>query len=142
MKRGYGEPDKIHELYRDFLTEMSDDSQFGVFKNKKQKIIRRDVMLFRMACYLFMMGSGIALGRSGKVSKRLMERLDKFQLLCLLFLLFVMGINVGTNQEIMDSFGNIGKESALFALFTIGFSVLFVFLFNKIYGQFQKGKVR
>ncbi len=99
-------------------------------------------MLFRMACYLFMMGSGIALGRSGKVSKRLMERLDKFQLLCLLFLLFVMGINVGTNQEIMDSFLYIGKESALFALFTIGFSVLFVFLFNKIYGQFQKGKVR
>ena len=74
---------------------------------------------------------GLLLGRSGKLSKRLMSKLDLIQFICLLFLLFAMGISMGTDEKVMSSFSSLGFRSAVFAIFTISFSILFVFIFNK-----------
>ncbi len=77
------------------------------------------------------MSVGLLLGRSGKLSKRLMSKLDLIQFICLLFLLFAMGISMGTDEKVMSSFSTLGLKSAVFAGFTISFSILFVFIFNR-----------
>lgn len=74
---------------------------------------------------------GLILGRSGKLSKRLMDKLDLIQFICLLFLLFAMGISMGTDEKVMSSISALGFRSAVFAIFTISFSILFVFMFNR-----------
>lgn len=84
-----------------------------------------------MLLYIVLMTIGLLLGRSGKLSKRLMNKLDLIQFVCLLFLLFAMGISMGTDEKVMKSFSSLGFRSAVFAAFTISFSVLFVFIFNK-----------
>lgn len=89
-------------------------------------------MFFRISLYISLMFVGVLIGRSGKLSNKILNKLDLIQLICLLFLLFAMGISMGTNEKVMTSFSSIGLKAAIFAIFSIVFSVLFVFIFNKI----------
>lgn len=89
-------------------------------------------MIQRIMLYIIIMLCGVFLGRSGKLSRKILEKLDLLQLVCLLFLLFAMGISMGTNAEVMSSFSKIGLKSVIFSVFTISFSVLAVFLFNRL----------
>ena len=89
-------------------------------------------MVFRILLYVSLMFVGVLVGRSGKLSSKILNKLDLIQLICLLFLLFAMGISMGTNEKVMSSFSNIGLKSEAFAVFSIIFSVFFVLIFNKI----------
>lgn len=93
-------------------------------------------MFQRIILYIAIMLCGVFFGRSGKLSKKIMDRLDFIQLICLLFLLFAMGVNMGTNKEVMSSFSKIGLRSIIFSIFTISFSILMVFLFNQLWKRF------
>lgn len=97
-------------------------------------------MYFRILIYIVLMGCGVLLGRSGKLSKKLLERLDFIQLICLLFLLFAMGFSMGTDQRVMSSFSSLGLRSLFFSIFTIGFSILAVFLFNVFWSRRGKSE--
>lgn len=100
-------------------------------------------MLFRILLYISLMFVGVLIGRSGKLSFKILNKLDLLQLICLLFLLYAMGISMGTNEKVMTSFSSIGFKAAIFAIFSIVFSVLFVFVFNKIMNKFiiNKNKI-
>ena len=54
-------------------------------------------MVFRILLYVSLMFVGVLVGRSGKLSSKILNKLDLIQLICLLFLLFAMGISMGTN---------------------------------------------
>ncbi len=97
-------------------------------------------MLFRILLYVLLMFFGVLFGRSGKLSPKILNKLDLIQLICLLFLLFAMGISMGTNEKVMTSFSTIGLKSAVFAVFSIAFSVVFVFVFNKAFKFMFSGK--
>lgn len=89
-------------------------------------------MVFRILLYVSLMFVGVLVGRSGKLSSKILNKLDLIQLICLLFLLFAMGISMGTNEKVMSSFSTIGLKSAAFAVLSIIFSVFFVLIFNKV----------
>lgn len=89
-------------------------------------------MFQRIMLYIALMLCGVFLGRSGKLSKKILEKLDLLQLVCLLFLLFAMGVSMGTNVEVMSSFSVIGVKAIIFSMFTIAFSVMAVWLFNRL----------
>lgn len=99
-------------------------------------------MLQRIILYIGLMVCGIVVGKSGKLRKQILERLDVIQLICLLFLLFAMGISMGTNPEVMSSFSTIGFKSILFSIFTITFSIIMVFIFNQITSKLFSGKIK
>ena len=89
-------------------------------------------MVFRILLYVSLMFVVVLVGRSGKLRSKILNKLDLIQLICLLFLLFAMGISMGTNEKVMSSFSTIGLKSAAFAVFSIIFSVFFVLIFNKL----------
>jgi uncharacterized transporter YbjL len=67
--------------------------------------------------------------------KKLLERLDKFQLAALILLLFIMGIRIGADQEVMGAISTIGFKALVFSVISIGVSVLFVWIYEKAFNK-------
>lgn len=95
-------------------------------------------MFLRIFLYLGLMCCGVLVGRSGKLGKKIMQRLDLIQTVCLLFLLFAMGLSMGMDEKVMSAFSSLGFRSFVFSVFTISFSVLAVFLFNRLWKGVEK----
>jgi len=81
--------------------------------------------------YLTIISLGAFIGYKELFSKKLSMKLAKIQNICLLFLLFLMGVKIGINEEILKSFPTLGFSAILISLFSIIFSVLFVRLISK-----------
>lgn len=56
----------------------------------------------------------------------IMDKLSGLQFISLLFMLFVMGINIGVNEEVVNGFYRLGFQAVVLAAFSIAFSILFV----------------
>ncbi len=87
----------------------------------------------RMLLYLAMLLIGIVIGYKEISHKKLLESLDKFQMAALLVLLFIMGLRIGADPEVMASIQVIGLKSFIFAGITVFFSVFFVWLYTNKY---------
>lgn len=85
----------------------------------------------RLLLYLLVLLLGGLIGYSGKISERIMSKLNVIQTLCLLFLLLVMGITIGMNDKVISSFLTIGLKAIIMSIFTVGFSILGVYLLRK-----------
>lgn len=83
-------------------------------------------MGFRLLIYLSILSIGGILGYKDKISSNLGNRLDILQSICLFFLLFIMGIRIGLDEKVIQSFFTIGYKAGVIAIFTLVFSVLFV----------------
>lgn len=76
--------------------------------------------------YLIILIIGGIIGSRRLLRPSVMNRLDFLQSAALLLLLFIMGVNIGLNPEIIASFGTIGLQALVLAAFSIVFSVLAV----------------
>jgi uncharacterized membrane protein YbjE (DUF340 family) len=85
---------------------------------------------------------GAWFGYSDKLSfkfinkKRLFDKIAKLQYFSLLFLLFIMGVNIGINKEIISAFYKLGYQALVLAVFSVAFSIIGVklisgFIINK-----------
>jgi uncharacterized transporter YbjL len=72
---------------------------------------------------------GAFIGYKEMAHPKLLRGLDKFQMAALLMLLFVMGVRIGVDKEVMGAIQVIGFKAIVFALITISLSVLFVWIF-------------
>lgn len=108
--------------------------------NRVKSIVRGKgrFMLFKIALYIGIMAVGVFFSRNGKIPQKVFKEIDRIQMVCLLFLLFVMGVSVGVNKQVMQSFPKLGLQSVIFSVFTISFSVLFVFLFQRVFEMIVK----
>lgn len=98
-------------------------------------------MLLNLLLYIFILAIGIIVGYKEKGHKKLLERLDIFQILALIFLLFVMGLRIGADEQVIKSINVLGAKALLFAVMSIVFSVLFVWIIRKIM-KFNKRGIR
>lgn len=93
-----------------------------------------------MLKYLLFFFAGALVGRRFKLKNGNRKRVQLFQTLSVLLILFIMGINLGKNQELIANLGKLGFRSAAFAVSSIFFSILFVYLYEKIiYDKRQEG---
>lgn len=83
--------------------------------------------------YIALLLLGMFLSRKKLFGHRVYDSMEKIQMGCLMVLLFAMGMNLGMNDEILNSFAAIGIKGILFGLITIVFSVLFVFISNRLF---------
>ena len=90
--------------------------------------------------YLGLLIIGGFLSFKGLIHKQMMNRIDKLQMACLFALLFIMGLRIGMDEEIVKAFGQIGLHAILFAAFTIAGSVLMVHLFVRVSRSLAKAK--
>lgn len=81
--------------------------------------------------YLGILVLGGIIGYKDKLSPKLEGKLNSIQNACLLFLLFVMGITIGINDDTISNIFSIGFKSGIISIFTVGFSILFVALIKK-----------
>lgn len=87
---------------------------------------------------LFILG-GLA-GRFINLTEKKQKMVSKFQTFSVIFILFIMGINLGKNDELIKNLGGLGLKSLAFALSPMVFSVLFVSIYEKIFKKKEEKK--
>ena len=80
----------------------------------------------RILLYIFIILAGAMISSRGMLSEMVERNLSKLQYASLLLLLFIMGVNIGINDEIVGAFGRIGLQAIILALASIVLSVFAV----------------
>jgi len=78
------------------------------------------------------LAAGFFVGYKSKITEKMVKINSKIQTLCLVSLIFVMGMGIGMNKEVLENLSTLGLKAILFALITSGGSVLVVYLFSFI----------
>ena len=68
---------------------------------------------------------GILIGATSKISK---QHNDNLTMIGIFVLLFIMGISIGTNRDVISNIDKVGLIALLYGLFTIGGSIIVVYL--------------
>ncbi|SHJ49678.1 LysO family transporter [Paramaledivibacter caminithermalis] len=88
----------------------------------------------RILLYIAIISLGALFGYKNLVSQKIFDKMNIIQYVCLLFLLFVMGVKIGINKDVLMSFHKLGFSAVVIAAFSVAFSVLAV----KIISNFIK----
>lgn len=81
--------------------------------------------------YLGILFIGALIGYNDLIKGKIGDNLDKIQDICLLFLLFTMGITIGLDDEVVSNLFSIGFQALIISIFTIVFSIIAVRLIKK-----------
>lgn len=88
-------------------------------------------MLLRLAIYLSILTIGGFIGYKKGLKNEIANKIDTIQGVCLLFLLFIMGVRMGLDDKVISSFLKLGYQAAIISVFSIVFSVIFVRFVSK-----------
>lgn len=99
-------------------------------------------MLMQLLLYLGMLLIGVLIGHFEIGHKKFVNALGKLQMITLLLILFVMGMRLGGDEQVVASIGEIGLQAFLLASGSIIFSVGFVFLGRKLMHFTRGGQKR
>lgn len=88
-------------------------------------------MALRVLLYFGLLAFGWLLSSKGKVHGNLMKKVSFIQSMILFGLIFIMGVRIGMDEQILSSIGQIGLTAAVFGLVTTLFSILFVYIVRK-----------
>jgi len=89
-------------------------------------------MGLRLVLYLFILFLGIFIGYKEISHKKLLDRLSHLQMAALIVLLFIMGIRIGVDEEVIRSIGKLGFQAFVLSSSAIVGSVVTVFLYRKV----------
>lgn len=85
-----------------------------------------------LALYLGILILGAIIGYMDKISEKIESNLNVIQNISLLFLLFVMGITIGINEEVITNLFSIGIKAGIISVSSIIFSIIFVSIIGKL----------
>lgn len=88
-------------------------------------------MALRILMYFGLLAVGWFLSSKGLIHDNLMKKISGIQAVILFGLIYVMGVRVGMDEQVLSSIGKIGFIAAIFAIITSGFSIIFVYLMRK-----------
>jgi len=91
--------------------------------------------------YLLILLAGALIGAKENLKLPLLNKTSEIQTFALLFLLFIMGVKIGIDKEIIYSFSRIGLQGFLLALSSVIFSVLGVKMISHKVLQEKEGQV-
>lgn len=92
-----------------------------------------------MGIIFFTLLLGVGVGAVFKFSEKQVKIISYLQTVGVLVLLFIMGISVGVNPDIIDKLSEIGISALLFAVLTTFMSVVVVYFVTTMY--MRKGNV-
>lgn len=91
-------------------------------------------MALRVLIYFGLLAVGWLLSNKGLIHDKLMGKISHIQTIILFGLIFVMGVRVGMDKQVISSIGQIGLMAAVFAVATSSMSILFVHVIrNKLF---------
>lgn len=99
-------------------------------------------MFSRLILYLGMLAIGVFIGFKEISHEKILDKIDKLQMLALVILLFVMGIRIGADEMVVNSIGQLGVQALVITIFIVAFSILFVWILRKLGRLSRKGEKR
>lgn len=75
---------------------------------------------------------GFFVGFKSNINEKMVKVNSRIQTLCLVSLIFVMGMGIGMNKEVLNNLSTLGLKAILFAVISSIGSVLVVYLFSYI----------
>lgn len=88
-------------------------------------------MLTNVLLYLVLLILGGLLSYKGLIHQKLIRRAGSIQLFFLYVLIFIMGLRIGLDRDIIDAIYSIGFRAGIYSIFTISISALMVFIVSK-----------
>lgn len=88
-------------------------------------------MALRVLLYFGLLAVGWLLSNKGFIHDKLMGKISHIQTVILFGLIFIMGVRVGMDKQVISSIGQIGIMAFVFALVTALVSMLFVYVVRK-----------
>jgi len=88
-------------------------------------------MAFRVLLYFGIMAVGWLLSNRGAIHENVMKKISAIQTVILFGLIYIMGVKIGMDEQIISSIGQIGVMAAVFAFTTASLSILFVYIARK-----------
>ena len=88
-------------------------------------------MALRVLLYFGILAVGWLLSSKEKIHEKLIKKISAIQSIILFGLIYIMGVRIGMDEQILSSIGQIGIMAAVFALMTGLFSILFVYIARK-----------
>ena len=88
-------------------------------------------MALRVLLYFGILALGWYLSSKGKIHGKLMNKISVIQSIILFGLIYIMGVRIGMDEQILSSIGQIGITAFVFAIMTASFSILFVYIARK-----------
>lgn len=98
-------------------------------------------MLSQLVLYLSMLLIGGLIGYFNMTHKKIDQALSKLQIISLLFILFIMGIRLGADEQVVTNVRTIGFKALVLAFGSVLFSLLFVYVGRKLF-HLGKGGVK
>lgn len=92
----------------------------------------------RIILYIFIILVGVFISSKGKLNEMVEKNLSKLQYASLLLLLFIMGVNIGINDNIISEFGKLGLQAIVLSLSSIILSVAAVKLVTLYFRHKEK----
>lgn len=87
--------------------------------------------LMNLGIYILLVAAGALIGSRPAVQKRDLPWLSKLQFVALMILIVALGVNLGANDEVVASLGQIGLNALLITALGLAGSVLAVFLLRR-----------
>jgi|LGOV01.1.fsa_nt_gb uncharacterized membrane protein YbjE (DUF340 family) len=81
--------------------------------------------------YFALLGIGGVLSYKGIIHDKLLKRAGYMQMVFLYILIFIMGIRLGMNKDVIESLGTIGFKSGIFAVMTAVGGISGVFIIDR-----------
>ncbi|OGO76970.1 MAG: hypothetical protein A2Y23_03505 [Clostridiales bacterium GWB2_37_7] len=95
----------------------------------------------RILLYVFIILAGALISSKGMLNEMVEKNLSKLQYASLLLLLFIMGVNIGINDQIINTFGKLGLQAIVLSSASIVLSVAAVKLVS-IYSKYKEKAVQ
>mgnify|MGYP000980185042 CR=1 FL=1 len=93
-----------------------------------------------LGLYLGVILLGILVGSRKSVRSKSLPGLGKLQTTVLILLIFVLGVEIGSDEQVVTSLGAIGLSAFVITVFVLAGSILAVFLVRKCMGLDRQGR--
>lgn len=86
------------------------------------------------------LGFGFLIGYGKLINQKLIQINSKLQNVWLVLLIFVMGMSIGANRDILKKLPSLGGKALFFAVICIVGSVLMVYFLSRLFLEREDGK--
>lgn len=97
-------------------------------------------MFNSVVLYLVLLIAGGLLSYNGLIHIKMLKRVGSLQMLFLYILIFVMGIRLGMDKDVLKAIGTIGFKATVFTIGTLATGVAAVYVVNRFLIKGQEGK--
>ncbi|HBH13557.1 MAG: hypothetical protein XD91_0967 [Clostridiales bacterium 38_11] len=91
--------------------------------------------------YLILLVAGGLLSYRGLIHIKMLKRVGSLQMFFLYMLIFIMGLRLGMNKEVLNAIKDIGFKSVVYTIGTLVTSIAAVYGTNHLFIKGQEGKI-